>query len=57
MLDWRLINVLYVVLFLFQDHAVNDREASQESKRKKDENGTSTCRLDKCEVRPASTTK
>lgn len=27
--------------FVYQDHTVNDRETSQEAKRRKDENGTS----------------
>lgn len=27
--------------FVYQDHTVNDREMSQEAKRRKDENGTS----------------
>lgn len=35
-------NMQFFLLFSFQDHSVNDRETSQEPKRRKDENGTST---------------
>lgn len=36
----------------FQDHSLNERETSQEPKRKKDENGTSTYAVQNCPPTP-----
>lgn len=55
----RMLHLLteHMSCFVPQDHGVNDREASQESKRRKDENGTSKFVLNQLEeaIYPAST--